>query len=500
MKSTSLWKDTAQEQATYPSLEENISAEIVVVGGGITGLTAAYELVKAGKKVVVVEAFSVGDGTTGLSSCHLNTQIDYGYQHVKQSFDQEVMRLVADSRFSAINYIEKQCTQEGMSCDFKRLPGFLYAETEAQAQFLLEEYKHAQEAGLSVTLHDQIPFPSTIKKAIEYHEQAVFNSQKYVNHLAKWIYASENGQVFENTRVKDISLKNKKVLTEKGEISAHQIILATHLPLFFDVLQTMAAPYRSYILVGEVEQRDMPEGLYWDLQEPYHYTRYYHQGEKTWLAVGGADHKTGHNEQNQDSYEKLKQYMQEHFNIKNFTYQWSSQYYEPADGLPYIGLSPFKNVYVATGYSGDGLVYGTVAGLLLKDLILKQDNAWAKAYDARRFKPVASFGEWAKENMEVVTDFVKDYLGSKEKEAENIPRGEGKVISKDNIKYAVYRNEQNQFISLSPICPHLKCVVHWNTEEKSWDCPCHGSRFTPEGKLLVGPAVSDLERKDYNDK
>ena len=164
------------------------------------------------------------------------------------------------------------------------------------------------------------------------------------------------------------------------------------------------------MVVAEVEP-DMPEGLYWDLQEPYHYTRLYQQGDKTYLAVGGEDHKTGHNEQNPGNYEKLKQYMQAHFSIKEFTHEWSSQYYEPADGLPYIGLSPFKDVYVATGYSGDGLVYGTVAGLLLKDMVLKQENAWSKAYDARRFKPVASFGNWAKENIEVASDMVKDYLG-----------------------------------------------------------------------------------------
>ncbi|WPP50321.1 FAD-dependent oxidoreductase [Catalinimonas niigatensis] len=498
MENKSLWKATAQKKPVYPALQENITTEVVVVGGGITGLTAAYELTRAGKKVVVVEALSVGDGTTGLSSCHLNTQIDYGYQNVKQSFDTETMRLVADSRFSAINYIEKQCTEEEMSSDFKRVSGFLYAENVEQEKFLLDEYHASMEAGLSVTLHDEIPFPSTVRKAIEYHDQAVFNSQKYVNHLAERIQASENGQVFENTRVKDISLKDKKVLTEKGDITAQHIVLATHLPLFFDVLQTMAAPYRSYILVGEVDHRDMPEALYWDLQEPYHYTRYYHQGEKTWLAVGGADHKTGHNEQNPDNYEKLKHYMQQHFNIKKFTYQWSSQYYEPADGLPYIGLSPFKDVYVGTGYSGDGLVYGTVAGLLLKDMMLNRENAWAKAYDARRFTPVASFKEWAKENMEVVTDFVKDYLGNAEKEIETVPKGEGKIISKNKSKFAVYRNENDQIVSLSPICPHLKCVVHWNTQEKSWDCPCHGSRFTPEGKLIVGPAVSDLEKKNWN--
>ena len=495
MEHRSLWQDTAQHKATYPTLQEHITTEVAIIGGGITGLTVAHALVQAGKNVVVVEAHSVGDGTTGSSSCHLNTQIDYGYQNVRQSFDKEVMRLVADSRRTAIDHIEQQCAGEESQCDFKRVPGFLYAENESQQKFLLDEFEYVQQAGLSATLRDQIDFPIPIKKAIEYQEQAEFNSQKYVNHLARQVDASEHGRVYENSRVIDISLQDKKVITKQGEISAQQIILATHLPLFSDVLQTMAAPYRSYMVVAEVEP-NMPEGLYWDLQEPYHYTRLYQQGDKTYLAVGGEDHKTGHNEQNPGNYEKLKQYMQAHFSIKEFTHEWSSQYYEPADGLPYIGLSPFKDVYVATGYSGDGLVYGTVAGLLLKDMVLKQENAWNKAYDARRFKPVASFSNWAKENIEVASDIVKDYLGVADEEIDHIPQGEGRIISQGGSKYAVYRTEADQLVALSPICPHLKCVVHWNTQEKSWDCPCHGSRFTPEGQLIIGPAVTDLEEKN----
>lgn len=273
--------------------------------------------------------------------------------------------------------------------------------------------------------------------------------------------------------------------------------MATHLPLFFNVLQTVAAPYLSYMMAARIKSPEYPVGLFWDTAEPYHYTRYYRHNNQSYVVVGGEDHKTGHVTNTEERYENLEKYIRERFDIEEVEYKWSAQYYEPADGLPYIGKSPFSNdMYVATGFSGDGLVYGTIAGIIISDMIGEKENAWLKAYNSTRFTPAASAADFIKENADVAKQFVKDRLISDPVDVSEVQVGEGKIVKINGEKMAVSRDENYELHAVSPVCTHMKCFVHWNKSEKSWDCPCHGSRFSMEGEVIYGPAVKDLAKKE----
>ena len=483
----SIWKATARERNIFPTLSKDIETDICIVGGGITGLTLARELTNAGKEVVLLEAISCGEGTTSYSSNHLNTQIDYSYQNVVSKYGTETAKLVAESRSQAIDYIEH--FSKDYDFDFKRVPGFLYAEYEEQVSTIEKEYETTHSLGMPVKLTDYVPLPFQVKKAVQFDNQAEFNTQKYLNSIIDSL-RDTSCQIYENSRVKHYKHQDKLVKTENGSVKADHVVLATHLPLFVNLHQTTSAPYRSYMIVAKVEKYP-PHGLYWDNQDPYHYTRIYEQKDEKWLVVGGSDHKTGEADPKTNYYQNLEKYIDQHFSIKEIIHQWSAQYYEPADGLPYIGKTPLGNTWMATGYSGDGLVYGTIAGMLIKDLITGNENKLAEVYSPKRMKPLTS-GEYYKENIKVGVHFIKDRFTSAE--FDKVPSGEGQIINDEGKSYAVYKEEGGDMHITSAVCPHIGCVVKWNHMEKTWDCPCHGSRFNPQGELIIGPATHNLEK------
>ena len=493
METKSTWQRAAKQSPEFPQLKEDIITDIVIVGAGITGLTLAWLLKDSGRKVVVLESNEIGAGTTGYASNHLTTNIDFGYRNVKDKFSEEIMKMVADSRIKSIDKLEDIINEENISCDFARTDGFLYAEKEKNSQEVLEEFEYSRKAGLSVEKVTDYDLPFPANTIIKYKNQAVFNTQKYLNGLAERLDECEWCTIYNHTEASEVDNINSRVKTQHGSVSAEKIILATHIPQFINFLQTMVVPYRSYILSVRLKNDAYPEGLYWDSQEPYHYTRTYTQSNEKWLLVGGADHETGH-EEDVDHYAKLEKYVRRHFNLQKIENKWSAQYYEPADGLPYIGKSPFSNVFVATGFSGDGLVYGVTAAIMLERELNDSEHEWLKAYDARRFKPAASAKKFVSHNTGVAKHLIKDYLSSDD--LKDLMPGEGKVITHEGQKFAISKDENGQLAAVTAICPHMGCVVHWNTDDKSWDCPCHGSRFHSTGQLIEGPAVNGLDR--YN--
>ena len=483
----SIWQEDTSHH-DFPSLKEEIETDVCIVGAGITGLTCAFNLVESGRKVVVLEALQAGQGTSGFSSNHLNTQVDYSYQKIIRNFGNEAARCVADSRKAAIANIEHNIQKTGASCEFKRIPGYLYTETEDKIDFLEQEEKAAKLVGLEVSMNESPDLPFKVAASLKFNDQAQFNSQKYLEGLLN--YLADKCEIYEHSRVVQFNHQQKRLVTERGAVKANHIFFATHLPLFINIHQTSSAPYRSYIQVAELESYPL-DGLYWDLQDPYHYTRNYQENGSKYLVVGGADHKTGENDDHHDHYKNLESYVRTHFPVKNIVKQWSSQYYEPADGLPYIGKTPFSDTYMATGFSGDGLVYGTVAASIVCDMISGIENSWHQVYNARRFKPIASARNWVTENVDVARHFVLDRF--KTSALEKIEPGNGAIVSIKGKHYAVSKDENQQLSIYSATCPHLGCLVQWNPEEKSWDCPCHGSRFTSKGELIVGPATHDLK-------
>lgn len=487
MKNESYWRARA-ERPSFQPLRGQIETQVTVIGGGITGLTTAYLLHRAGVDVVVVEALDLGGGTTGYSSNHLTTSIDFSFKSAIDKFGLDTAKVVAASRVAAIDRIEAIVNELGIDCDFKRVDGYYYAEREENIQHVKDEYESSKQAGLDVLLTENAPLPFPTHNAVIFKNQARFNSQQYLNGIAGYL-ASQGVRIYEHSRVTDLDHREHRLTTEGGEVRFEQVVMATHLPLFIDALQTLNYAYRSYLVVADV-QNPPEDALYWDQYEPYFYTRLL-DGNK--ILVGGADHQTGHQREDEDYYQQLKEYTLRRYQVHGFYEQWSAQWYEPADGLPYIGESPFKNTYVATGFSGDGLVYGTVAAMILSDLLTGKENDWLDVYNARRFDPLKAAGKFVKKNTEVVGQLISDRLPAKGDE-EPAP-GEGKIMSVNNEKMAVFRDETGQLTYFSPVCPHMKCHVNWNHLEKSWDCPCHGSRFDREGKVIIGPAVTGLENK-----
>ncbi len=483
-----IWQRTSDDAKTYPGLSQTIETEICIVGGGITGITAALQLCRAGKKVVILEAERLAFGTTGSSSNHLNTQIDFSYHKIEKNFSEEIAQLVASARTDAINYIEKNATS--INADFRRVDGYLYTETEDQVETLEKEYEASLRAGLPVVKSRDVPLPFPIRMAIKYSNQGAFNSIKYINGLANEV-TSMGGIIFENSRVIDFDKDTVTLTTAHGSVKAKEVFFATHIPLFINLHQTTSSPYRSFIITAKVD--NYPEdALYWDTFDPYHYTRIYEENGDKWLVVGGADHKTGHSDPDKDYYKDLEIYLQRRYRVKEITHRWSHQYFETADGLPYIGKSPLGTAYMATGYSGDGLVYGTIAGILVSDMILGKENEWEKAFDARRFKPVASAGSFIEHNIDVAKQLIAGRFTSDD--LKELTPDTGVVIRKDGDNYAVYKNPDGRLTVCSAICTHMKCVVNWNHMEKIWECGCHGSHFAADGKVLMGPATKDLSK------
>jgi glycine/D-amino acid oxidase-like deaminating enzyme/nitrite reductase/ring-hydroxylating ferredoxin subunit len=485
-----VWQTATGERKTYPTLNQDLEADVCIVGGGITGITAALQLSKAGKHVILLEAEKLAFGTTGSSSNHLNTQIDFSYRNVEKNFNEDIARIVAASRAEAIDYIEKNALEYQIDCDFKRIDGFLYTENTDNIDTLEKEYEASLRAGLQVTKTRDISLPFPVQLAVRYANQGSFNSIKYVIGMARQVELF-NGRIYENSRVIDFDKNKMTIKTSKGSVKATHVFLATHIPLFINLHQTTSTPYRSYMIALKADNYP-GDALYWDMYDPYHYTRLYEQAGEKWLTIGGADHKTGRNDPGKDYYKSLEVYARRRYQVNEITHRWSQQYFEPSDGLPYIGLTPFDSTFMATGYSGDGLVYGTIAGIIISDSILEKNNEWSRAYDSKRFKPVASAASFLQHNLDVAKHLISERFTSAD--ISNLKVDHGAVIRKDGDNYAVYKSAEGHLTVCSAVCTHMGCIVTWNHMEKTWDCGCHGSQFAHDGKVLIGPATANLKK------
>ncbi|MCC9135751.1 FAD-dependent oxidoreductase [Pontibacter silvestris] len=498
-----LWSATTAFK-TYPSLSGDLEVDVAIVGAGITGISTAYSLVKAGKKVAVLEALKVGSGTTGSSTGNLYAPIDERLYTIASKHSEETMRAVATSRTAAIDFIEQRVLEFNIDCEFNRVPWYLFSEpgNDLMAQ-VGKEREAAEKAGLPVTGEAPASFPFKVESMANIAHQAQFNPLKYVQGLAAAI-AGDNCLLFEGTKVMDVEDGEPCVVqTERGKVTAKQVIMATHSPKGIYAVHTAMEPYREYAMAVRLKGASPAGGVYWHVQQMQHYSvRPYSNEQGNFLLILGEAHKVGHKEHNEENFLKLEEYLKAHFDVDHIVYKWAAQNYKPADALPYIGTSPLQNnTYIATGFAADGLVYGTLSGMIISDIIAGKENEWAKLYDPTRFTPIASAPKFAKENIDVAFHLVKDFLFYGETDQlKEIRAGEGKTIEIDDEKLAAYRDEEGQLHVVSSICPHMGCVVHFNNAEKSWDCPCHGSRFSIEGEVLEGPAYHNLAKpKATND-
>lgn len=491
-RSRSLWIATAPGPA-WPPLRGDISVDVAIVGSGITGITAGLLLKEAGLTVAVLDAGRVARGVTGHTTAHLTEVVDHPFRKLIATFGLEGARLALRSTRAAVEHIAATVRRRKVSCDFERLPGYSYTETAEGLEALREEREAARRIGLRVELVTDVPLPFATEGGLRFDGQAQFHVRRYLLPLAARI-AGGGSHVFEDTLAVEVKDGEPcRVITARGTVSARDVLLATHAPLDNKTIQTKVAQYRSYVLGCRVAG-PAPHGLFWDDEDPYHYIRSQRTSRGRVVIVGGEDHKVGQEEDTEARYEALLGYTRERLDVRSVDYRWSAQTLEPVDGLPYIGRDTGAgHVYVATGFSGTGMTFGTVSALVLSDAVRGRANPWAELYDTGRLKPVQSAGTFLKENVDFPTYLVGDRLKKPKGTLAGVPRGGGEVLLVDGERVAVSRDDAGALCAVSAVCTHMGCLVRWNGAERSWDCPCHGSRFDATGRVLDGPASRNLE-------
>jgi glycine/D-amino acid oxidase-like deaminating enzyme/nitrite reductase/ring-hydroxylating ferredoxin subunit len=496
--SRSLWLATSSAPA-YPPLDRDLDVDLAVVGAGITGLVAAWRLARVGMRVAVLDQSRIAAGETGHTTAHLTALVDTRYHVIERDFGRDGARLVAKSNMDAIEWIERTAEALGIDAEFSRVPAFLYSEREADLDVITRELDAARRAGLDACFTRQVPVPFATAGAMRIEHQAQFHPRAFLLPLAERI-RRKGGEIFEGTRVTGVTDGEPcRVETERGIVTARRVIIATDVPINWAALITKLPAYRTYAIAARLDD-PLPPGLYWDTDDPYHYTRTQRTSDGEFVIIGGADHKVGTETETDARYEQLEAYARERFRVSRVEHRWSGQILEPVDGLPYIGLNTgSRHVYVSTGYSGNGMTWGTVGGLVTSDMVLGRRTPYVELYKATRITPFASAKDFVTENIDFPKYLLKDRLTNADAEgtdAADVPAGSGRILAVAGKKYAVYRDEVGMLHTLSPICTHMHCDVAWNQAERSWDCPCHGSRFSPSGDVLHGPAVTALAKAE----
>ena len=474
---------------------------MAIVGAGITGITAAYLLANAGRSVVLVDKGRLAMSETGHTTAHIVESTDADYAEMIKTHGEENVRADTEAIRSAIDLIRTLVTELSIDCGFKPVDGYLYAEEEKDREYLERERENLGRAGVTTEWTDRVPLPFPTIGGLHFRNQHAFHIREYLLAVAE--AAMRKGvRIFENTLVTDVKNADEDgrcfVKSGGGTILARHVLLTTHVPLNDrGTLWAKMHTTRTYVVAAPIRPGQVTDALFWDTAYPYHYTRLLETEKGLFLIVGGEDRDVGKDGNDEERYEALEEYCRTRFGVTSFSHRWSGQINEPADMLPFIGESTHgKNVWMSTGYSGTGMTYGTLSAILLADFALERENRFAKLYDPSRTSlsailenVVTKATEFPKRMIEKVT-----HLDVEAKSVKEVAEGEGKIVSLDGTKLAVCRIG-GELRAVDPTCTHMGCTVSWNGAEKSWDCPCHGSRFDTRGAVLNGPATVGLEKK-----
>lgn len=491
----------------FSRLQENLDTDVCVIGAGIAGMTTAYLLSREGRSVVMVDAMEIGAGETGRTTAHFFPPDDR-YFEIEDSFGSDKSRLVADSFQQATDLVESIVQAEGIDCGFERLDGYLFSLTAEGRDDLDKEFAAARRAGVEVGRLDRVPGLSFDSgPCLRFARQAQFHPVRYLSGLAAAI-VRQGGTIHTHTRVLDVERRQNQsllVTTRGGQICAKSVVVATNTPFNNRVvMHTKQAGYRTYVVGMRVPKGSVPRILLWDTGDPYYYVRLETPDPAAaheLLIAGGADHKVGQDEHPEHRYDQIENWVRVRYPMAGAVeFRWSGEIMEPVDGVAFLGRNPMDdpNVYIITGDSGNGMTHCTAGAMLITDLIMGRPNPWEDLYDPSRHV-VHGITEFVKEQANTITRY-GDWLKSGEAgSVHEIAAGQGAIVNEGGKKLAAYRNDAGELRVRSAACTHLGCVVSWNSAEKSWDCPCHGSRFDVDGEVLHGPATESLEEMTFDD-
>ena len=488
MNTVSVWH-AGTPGTNFPSLPGDAETDVVIVGGGITGITLAALLADSGRRVIVLEALRIGEGTTGHSTGNLYGVVGQ-MQQLHSAWDTETARRVVASRLEAVSLVETIARRLPVDCGFRRVPQLIYAVDSSGEKSVRSEYDVVRQLGVPCALEESNDLPHATGPVLTIESQAQFHPLAYVRALAAHI-SSINCQIFEDTPALEVDHDARTVRTARGTVRANEIVMATHTPKGIFGLHAEMTVHREYAVAGSVVAANVPEAINWGRGEQGHSVRHVTNDRGHWLVMIGAEVKTGRHDGAAEQ-RTVDERARTLFGTAP-EFRWSAQNYHSPDFIPYIGRSRGTDTMIATGFAADGLTYGTLAARLLADQITGRENPYSELYSARRITPVKSAPRVIEENVIVLKSFMQDYVTDRKAgDLEQVQPGSGAIVEYEGDRVAAYRAADGSVTMISPVCTHLKCLVHWNSAEASWDCPCHGSRFGVDGRVLEGPALTPL--------
>jgi glycine/D-amino acid oxidase-like deaminating enzyme/nitrite reductase/ring-hydroxylating ferredoxin subunit len=505
-RTQSWWKSSAplEQRDAIAGAHET---DACIVGAGLAGMTTAYLLAREGWRVIVLDDNAVGGGESGQTTAHLASANDDHFHVLERIHGPDGARLTYESHHAAIDEIGRIVARERIDCEYERVDGYWFTNPGEPAGVLHEELEASRRAGAEVELRDRLPGePFAIGLALRFARQGQFHPLKYLDGLARCI-ERDHGRIHTGNHVAEFREGGAPGVAGDGfAIRARAVVVCTNSPIVDRVaIHTKQAPYRTFAIAAPLPRRTLSRVLLWDTEDPYHYVRLAPiagDDSRELLIVGGEDHKTGHQDDGEARFLALERWARARFPAMGAVEQrWSGQVMEPVDHLAFIGRDPAgrDDVYIATGDSGQGMTHGTIAGLIIRDQILGRANPWEALYSpARTSLSTASVKEWIVENIDVGRQYLDLVPGihTTVSDLSEIAPGSGAILQRGTAKVAAFRAEDGTILERSGFCTHLGCVVHWNSLERSWDCPCHGSRFAPTGEVLNGPALAPLPRVD----
>lgn len=502
LDTTPYWQQTATVPAFAP-LDRDLEVDTIIVGGGLTGLTAAYLLTQAGQRVALLERATCGAVDTGHTTAHLTCVTDVRLSELASAFGEDHARAAWDAGLAAIATIDAHVRTERISCGFEWVPGYLHASTDESRRAdeiaeLQREAALARELGFDAAYLDEVPWLG--RPGVQFEGQARFHPRAYLAGLAAAIEA-KGRRIFEQSSVDEVSDDPLAVVANGHTVRGQYLILATHNPLMGNasltraaLFQTKLALYTSYAVAARVPRGTVPDALWWDTADPYRYLRLdrQEQGDEDVVVYGGEDHKTGQEIDTLACFARLEERLTAWLPRATVTHRWSGQVIESPDGLPYIGETAPRQ-FVSTAYGGNGMTFGTLGATMACDAALGRSNPWRDLFDVGRAKLRGGLWDYLKENRDYPYYLIRDrFAGPDGRSFREIRRGQGKLLDIDGERVAAYRHADGSISARSAVCTHMGCLVQWNLAEQTWDCPCHGSRFTVEGEVIAGPAESPL--------